>query len=126
ERVTYSTALDRYNYFAIFYVKNLIRNPIGFVTHVKMTNEDRIRLKRNTGALLYLVIEDSAAYDANMLPGDLIIEFNDKTVKDGEHLLSLMDEVYPLYATKPLVRKTRVKVLRDGEILNFVLDLKDL
>ena len=76
-------------------------------------------LKETTGALVGEVTENSAASDAGLKPGDVIVEFNGKKVRDGRSLRNNAGLLSP-------GTKTEVKLLRDGKEKTVKLTLREL
>lgn len=76
-------------------------------------------LKETTGALVSEVTENSAAGEAGLKPGDVIIEFNGKQIRDGRSLRNNAGLLSP-------GTKTDVKVLRDGKERTFKVALREL
>ena len=74
-------------------------------------------LDRPKGALVSQVIEDSPAEKYGIQAGDVILEFNDKSVTDSNHLPALVGRV-------PVGTEVEVKVLRDQKIktIDVVID----
>lgn len=105
---TFSTTMmpitiNRYEYDATFWRKG---RPSIFGVHPQaLPDEMRKSLQRNTGALVKLVIDDSPAFRANVLAGDVVIALDDIPILSPQQLLDLL----PRYAGK----RTVVTVLRD-------------
>jgi S1-C subfamily serine protease len=82
--------------------------PRIFGTNVaNLSDETRIALKRNTGAVVVLVINDSPAFHANVLVGDIIIRIDDTPIDSEQDVTTKM----PAFAGKDCV----LTVLRDGK-----------
>lgn len=67
----------------------------------------RKTLERNTGALITVVIEDTPAFRANLLPGDIIIAIDSLDIVSPVQMV----ESLPLFAGRTVI----VKVLRNGK-----------
>jgi len=61
--------------FGATFWRRRIPGPLG-IQSVDLPADMRQALQRNTGSLVRLVIDDSPAFKANILPGDVIIQFN--------------------------------------------------
>ena len=77
---TYSTTmvpvtLQRNSHDALFWRKG--KPSVLGVRWTNLTEEMRLQLKRNTGVVVQGVIDDSPAFRANILPGDIIIGIDD-------------------------------------------------
>jgi len=70
------------------------------------------------GALVTDVTENSAAADAGIKTGDVIVEFNGKPVSDSRNLKLMVGQVTP-------GTKAEAKVLRQGKEKSFELTLKE-
>jgi hypothetical protein len=109
ESGTYSTSyvpvtVDRHSYVATFWRKT--KPPIFGVKIAALPDDLRQSLGRNTGALVMDVVDDSPAYRANILVGDVIIGIG------AEELYSLSDFTRKVdaYAGKRCV----ITLIRDG------------
>jgi serine protease Do len=76
-------------------------------------------LKEEAGALVGDVTPNSPADKAGIKPGDIIIEFNQKAIKE-------MNELPRLVAAVPVGREAEVKVLRNGSPLVFKVVIQEL
>ena len=73
-----------------------------------MTNAERQKIQRNTGAYIDIVFDKSPAFYANIMPGDIVIEINgveiiDKTLIYAMSLLLEEDSI------------VNIKYLRNGQ-----------
>jgi len=97
--------VQRYAYDAVYW---RMGRPRIFGTNVaNLSDETRIALKRNTGAVVVLVINDSPAFHANVLVGDIIIRIDDTPIDSEQDVTTKM----PAFAGKDCV----LTVLRDGK-----------
>jgi serine protease Do len=76
-------------------------------------------LKDESGALVGDVTPNSPADKAGIKPGDIIIEFDRKPIKE-------MNELPRLVAAVPVGREAEVKVLRNGSPLVFKVQIQEL
>lgn len=67
-------------------------------------------MKSEKGALIAEVVKDSPAEKGGLKAGDIILEFDGKTIKD-------MHDLPRLAAVTPVGKRASVKVLRDGKTL---------
>jgi serine protease Do len=105
--VPITTQQQRYDQTAVFFVQSTRKLKFGLFPK-DLTPELRSKLERNTGALIDIVAEESPAFAANVLPGDVLIEINEVSVLNAKHAGELMQ------AAHPADRKVRLKVLRNG------------
>ncbi len=96
----------RYDQEAVFFVRTTRRQKFG-VGVDPLTPELRQKYERNTGALINIVFEDSPAFRANLLPGDVITEMGGKTVEKPADVISFT-------ASQPANGSFAVKILRSG------------
>ncbi len=73
--VPITTEQHRYEQSALYLVKSTKKPRYG-IFYIDLTPELRSSLERNTGVLIDTIIEDSPAFFANILPGDVLIEMN--------------------------------------------------
>ena len=76
-------------------------------------------LKDEAGALVGDVTPGSPADKAGIKPGDIIIEFDGKAIKE-------MNELPRLVAAVPVGKMAEVKVLREGKIQTFKVQVQEL
>lgn len=106
---TYSTTVvpvTRHNYAheASFWRKG--KQPVFGVNVANIPDDLRRSMQRNTGALVKTVKDDSPAFRANILPGDILVGIDDVSIDSARDLLDKM----PQFAGK----KCKVYLLRDG------------
>jgi serine protease Do len=124
---TYGTAVvpmtnyqQRYNQEAVFFVKYIgKRGRIGVQT-IPLTPELKTRYQRNTGALIDVVNEDSPAFEANLLPDDIIIEINGIAIIDANQIRPVSQSLSDAGG------KIVVKILRDGVEKSLDLQIKPI
>ncbi|MBE0612092.1 MAG: hypothetical protein IH604_00345 [Burkholderiales bacterium] len=73
--VPLTTTQQRYDQSAVFFVK-MTRKLRAGIYLVDLSPEIRAKLERNVGAMIDVVVEDTPAFVANVLPGDILIEIN--------------------------------------------------
>jgi len=96
------------------------RGYLGVKVQTLTTEEaKRLKLSEQNGALIDEVTRNSPAEEAGLKKGDVIIEFNDKTVTDSRNLRLMAAQ------TRPGVTVS-VKVLRDGKELTVTVKLGEL
>lgn len=90
--VPITTHQRRYDQTAVFFVKSTEKLRFGIFLN-NISNEQRIALERNTGAIIDVVVEESPAFYSNVLPGDILIKVNDSDVRNRDHAMDLLDKV---------------------------------
>lgn len=70
-----------YNYGAIYLVK--FRYALG-LTHRPLNDDERVQLQSNRGVSVTSIIDGSPAFNADILPGDIITNINDERISTGE------------------------------------------
>lgn len=105
--VPLTTEQQRYNQAAVYFVKSTRKPRVGLVA-LDLTPELRKNLERNTGVIVDIVREESPAFIANVLPGDVIIEINGATVINSKHAYEL------LQAASPPQGRFTLKIIRNG------------
>lgn len=115
--VPITTQQQRYDQTAVFFVKSTRKLKFGLFP-IDLPPELRSKLERNTGALIDIVAEESPAFAANVLPGDVLIELNGAIVLNAKHAGELMQ------AARPSDRKVQLKVIRNGaeRVIELVLN----
>jgi serine protease Do len=97
----------RYDQAAVYFVRYTKKFKFGIAT-VPLTPELRAQYERNTGALVEIVFENTPAFNANILPGDIITELDGKAVENSMEFNKVFLEVHPANGLLP------VKILRNG------------
>lgn len=77
--VPITTQQDRHDQTAVFFVKSLKKYRVGIQMN-ELTPEFRSKYERNTGVIISNVMEDSPAFVANVLPGDVLTAIGGSTV----------------------------------------------
>jgi len=102
--------VNRSDFNAMYFAK--IKPRIGFLAE-PLDDESKRRLQSNSGVRVVVITEGSPAFDANVLPGDILISFGGETVRSIEHYQELL---------KSLSTDTVGLVLnRDGRLVNVTL-----
>lgn len=83
---------QRYDQNAVFFVKQTRKARVG-ITLTDLTPELRSQYQMNTGAVIDIVLEDSPAFNANILPGDILISFNGIQVNNAMHFVELAKSI---------------------------------
>jgi serine protease Do len=108
---TYSTqyvpvTVHRYEYHASFW--RIGPKPKLGIQMADLPSEMRTRLERNTGALVVVVMNDSPAFRANIIEGDVLLKIN------GEDILSSTDG--PEKITALAGQQVTLKIWRNGTV----------
>ena len=113
-------ATDKYSgtsEIAILFVKSGQKLKFGLFL-IDLPADLRTRLKRNSGALVEAVSENSPAATASILPGDVVIDIAGTPIKSGSHAAEVMRSTHP-----PDGRCT-IKLLRNGSERSVQLRLE--
>jgi hypothetical protein len=78
-------AVDQYKYDAGFFRKT--KPPVLGLIGIPLPSGIRQQLERNTGVLVWIVKNDSPAFNANILEGDVILKMNDENVMSVADLI---------------------------------------
>jgi hypothetical protein len=97
--------LHRYAHNALYWRKG--KAPVLGVQLDNLTDEMRLALKRNTGALVKIVMYDTPAFKANMFPGDIIISIDDTPIDSAQDFMAKVGD----FAGK----ECKITVLREGK-----------
>jgi S1-C subfamily serine protease len=112
---TYSTqmvpvTINKYEWGATFWRK--ATNPILGVHALPLTDELRQRLQRNTGVLVKYVVENSPAFRANILEGDVIMAINDEEATSIDAFPELYRKAAGQTVTISLIRGSEEKQVK--------------
>ena len=91
--------------------------PILGVYVNNLSPELRQKLQRNTGAIVMVVINDSPAFRANILPGDIVTKIGDAEISSAQDLLAKLPEMAG--------KKLDVIVLRNDTTLTIPIQLNE-
>lgn len=115
---TYGTTLvpitsqqRRYDQSAMYFVRLNKKYKFG-IRAIDLTPEQRMVIERNTGVFVATVIENTPAFVANILPGDILIRFNGVDVQNTKHVGELMDAA-------SVNSRCKLTVLRNGKEKNI-------
>jgi hypothetical protein len=73
---------------ALFFVR--VKPRLG-VSVVPLDDSTRLRLQSNFGVVVQVVIEGSPAFEAEILPGDILLQIGSDRVRSVEHFSELLD-----------------------------------
>ena len=94
------------------------RGSIGYIEIAPLTNRlaAQLSVPDDRGALIQRMRRDSAAYDAGLRPGDVVITFEDTSVEDASHLLRLL-------ADANIGKTVTLGVIRDGDLIEIEVQI---
>lgn len=119
QAVPFTSNQRRHDQSAVFFVKSTKKLRFGLgVTEIPQ--EIRRKIERNTGAMIDIVFEDSPAFYANLLPGDVIISIGDIEIKDPDHGVKVMN------STPTGQQSSAFKIIRDKEEKNITINFEGL
>ncbi|MGD0078889.1 MAG: PDZ domain-containing protein [Sedimentisphaerales bacterium] len=81
-------AIARYDYSASFWVK---MRPMLGIFFDDLTDELRKKIESNKGVYIKVVVKDSPAFIADLLPDDIIQRFNNIEIKNKEHFHQMLE-----------------------------------
>jgi serine protease Do len=105
--VPITTQQQRYDQHAVYFVKVTKKPKFGLFL-LDLTPELRSKYERNAGAIVNVVVEESPAFIANILAGDILLEINGASVLGAKQGAELMQ------STNPPDGKCILKVIRNG------------
>jgi S1-C subfamily serine protease len=80
--------VNRADFGAVYFIKTRAR--IG-VYMEPLDDATKRRLERNAGVIVAIVVEGSPAFNADILPGDVLISFGDSQVRSVEDYQQLLN-----------------------------------
>lgn len=111
--VPMTTQQNRYEQVGVFMAKSITKPRFGVFLE-ELSPRVRAEMQRNTGALIIIVVEDTPAFDADILEGDVIVAINEFQVTSPSKALELMDKA-------PSGKPAKFTVLRNGQSKDFVV-----
>jgi membrane-associated protease RseP (regulator of RpoE activity) len=76
---------EGYGHVVWYFAKSTIKGRLGLMSKSLDLN-DREKYKRNTGAIVSVVMDRSPAFYANLIPGDIVVEINNTQVDGSEQV----------------------------------------
>jgi len=104
-------SIDRYDYVATFWAKRSAPPVLGVIMS-ELTTQQRQEYERNTGVHVDVVIRNSPAYRADIVPGDIIIALNGSPIHNCTHLQSQTNLRAGSEVTITVLRKSGEKTLK--------------
>lgn len=98
-------AVNRYAYYASYWVKRA--SPVLGAIVSNLPPELRQKLERNAGVVVRVIVRGSPAWEANLVPGDVITAVAGEAVSDAES--------YQRLTERHAGETVRLTVLRDGK-----------
>ena len=114
----YTSSYQMYHQFAYFLIKVKKKFDLGF-QYADLTEKDRMQYKSNTGSIITLVYQDTPAFNANLVRGDIIISCGKQKVQNSADLFKA---IINHKGKKGVV----LKILRNGKVkkIKITLDKK--
>lgn len=104
----------RYDYSATFWVKI---KPLSFGVYAEdLSVEQRQQIGSNKGAVLTVIVDESPAFMADFLPGDILIRFNNIEIINSASLIDKISENKGQHVVIDLIRNA--EFLSKGVTLN--------
>lgn len=99
-------SVRRSDYFALYFIKT--KSKIGAYVE-PIDDETKKKLQSNAGVRVFIVAEDSPAFDANILPGDILLSLDGTPIKSVENYQELLQ--------KTSGATIQLSIYRDGKII---------
>lgn len=99
-------SIRRSDFIAVYFVKT--KSVIGAYVE-PLDDAAKKRLQSNAGVRVTIVIEDSPAFDANIIPGDILLTIDGQPIKSVEN--------YQEYLQKLSGAPVQLTLYRDGKII---------
>jgi serine protease Do len=96
--------VNRNTFFASYWVKQDVTKFHLGVQSAPLSDELRIKLERNTGVLIAIVMRNTPAFRANILEGDVVIKLNGADVIDPQTFNARLGQLAGQAVTLDLVR----------------------
>lgn len=106
----------RFDQSAVYFVKSNQEFRFGILFN-DLTPEQRISIGRNTGVYINAVVEDTPAFYANIMPGDILTEV------DGIMIRGTQNAMETLKAVPETQSQSYLSVIRNGELMVFNVEL---
>lgn len=106
---------DRYEYGATYWVK--MKMPVLGIQIRDPSLEERTASGTNKGAIVVLSIRGGPAFNADVLPGDLVVKVNDEDVVGYQNLIQKINENRG--------QRTNFEIIRAGEIIHKEIQLNN-
>jgi len=104
--------LDRYNYSAAYFVKR--RYILGAMWR-DLTNEERAERQSNSGIYITLVVNDTPAFQNDVLAGDILIEMDGVTIYGQQAASDII--------TRKRGEEVKLTIFRKGQLIEKRLKL---
>ncbi len=114
---TYNKAFNksRFDYIALYFVENA---PLKLgIQMIDIPLDVRKTLKRNSGAFVQYVKNDSPAFYADIVPGDIIIKVNDIEINNRKQLAEVINDCKGI--------GTKFKIIRNNEVVTKSIRLNN-
>lgn len=99
-------SIRRSDFVAFYFAKTKVK--VGLYVE-PLDDSLKKKIQRNNGVRVYVVIEDSPAFEANVLPDDILLSVNGTPIKSIEHFQEILTQLpYGL---------SQFEIYRDGKIL---------
>ncbi len=107
----------RYDQTAVYLAQSSIKPKVGIFFN-DLTDKERKEYGQNTGVVVQTVVENSPAFLANIINGDLILKIDNKDVINSNNLVKLIGE-------KKLGDKVSFTLIRNGNTIEISLITSD-
>jgi len=104
--ITQDNSVDRFNFIVTYWIK--AKPPIFGAGLIDLTQEQKLKIQSNKGAFLSYIVKGSPAYNANIIPGDIVLRINDNEILDMVDLQNTIDRLAGTQVTVTLFREGRI------------------
>lgn len=110
-----TTSKKQYDQAAVYFVKSNQKSRIGLIFD-DLTPIKRSELQRNTGVIISVVLDDSPAFNSNILVGDVLTKINESNVNNVKGAIKLMGNLMD-------EKSYKMTFLRNGKVKNILVQL---
>ena len=116
--VPYMRQYDNFDQWAVYMVKSLQRHKLGILMR-DLSPQDRENYKRNTGAVIDVVLSNSPAFLADIVQGDVLLAIN------GHKIYNSADAAAKIQALDVDGTKVVLSMLKNGQEKEITLEFSD-
>jgi len=112
-RTTYiPVTTHRYDFEAVY----LVRRKFAFgAQFAPLSDEDRARIQSNKGVRIIQIVNDTPAFEADVLVGDIVVSVNDRSVSSVESFQQMLTNIAG--------QSLELKIIRNGELITKVVQI---
>jgi serine protease Do len=111
------TSQQRYDQTTFYFFKST-RKVRFWISANNLSDTQRKSISRSNGAIINYVIEDTPAFDANIMSDDIAIKYNSIDIRNGEYFVELMN------GKEDSIKEVLLTVIRDGKQITIPIKFK--